>query len=156
MHADGVTTVALSEFDDTNLDRLIPGYIARKRKAEADAIARRQREEQETKALEELRLAEAKRQEEINKAEALRQAELRKNPSPPESTPRRTATNANTYYVPPERNEPTRKTQQYCKYPGCTQMPSGFWNAGTGYCNRHAQQLRDEQKLLDKMRTQGF
>ncbi|MDX2226095.1 MAG: hypothetical protein SFY92_03200 [Verrucomicrobiae bacterium] len=50
----------------------------------------------------------------------------------------------------------TRKKAEYCKYPGCTDPPSEFWEAGTGYCHRHAQQLRDEQKLLDKVKKQGF
>ena len=47
-------------------------------------------------------------------------------------------------------------TDKYCKYPGCTQPPSGFWDKGTGYCSRHAQQLRDDQKLLDKAKQQVY
>jgi hypothetical protein len=50
----------------------------------------------------------------------------------------------------------SQHTQKYCKYPGCTEPPSEVWEAGTGYCHRHAQQLRDEQKLLDKMKKQGY
>lgn len=49
--------------------------------------------------------------------------------------------------------EPVMK---YCKYAGCTDPPSGFWAEGTGYCRRHAQQLLDEQKLIDKLKTQGY
>lgn len=49
----------------------------------------------------------------------------------------------------------SKKTQKYCNYPGCTNPPSGFWNEGSGYCNRHADQLRNEQKLDDKIKTQG-
>jgi hypothetical protein len=45
---------------------------------------------------------------------------------------------------------------KYCKYAGCTDPPSGFWAEGTGYCRRHAQQLLDEQKLIDKLKTQGY
>lgn len=47
-------------------------------------------------------------------------------------------------------------TKKYCKYAGCTNSPSEFWEAGTGYCGTHAQQLRDEQKLIDKLKTQGY
>jgi hypothetical protein len=47
-------------------------------------------------------------------------------------------------------------TKKYCEYAGCTDSPSGFWEAGTGYCRRHAQQLRDEQKLIEKLKTQGY
>lgn len=49
----------------------------------------------------------------------------------------------------------SQDTDNYCQYPGCTQPPSGFWDKGTGYCSRHAQQLRDDQKLLDKIKQQG-
>ena len=44
----------------------------------------------------------------------------------------------------------------YCKYAGCTDSQSGFLEAGTGYCHRHAQQLRDEEKLIEKIKTQGY
>jgi hypothetical protein len=47
-------------------------------------------------------------------------------------------------------------TKKYCKYEGCTDSPSEFWEAGTGFCHRHAQQLRDQQKLIDKLKTQGY
>ena len=50
----------------------------------------------------------------------------------------------------------SKDTDKYCKYPGCTQPPSGFWDKGTGYCSRHAQRLRDDQKLLDKVKQQGY
>jgi hypothetical protein len=53
-------------------------------------------------------------------------------------------------------SNPPPKQAKYCEYPGCIRPPSGFLNAGTGYCNQHAQQLRDERKILDKLRTQGY
>jgi len=50
-------------------------------------------------------------------------------------------------------NAPQKK---YCKYEGCTEPPSEFWEAGTGFCRRHAQQLRDQEKMIDKLKTQGY
>jgi hypothetical protein len=34
-----------------------------------------------------------------------------------------------------------------CKYPGCVEPRSEFWNSGTGYCNHHADQLRKAESL---------
>jgi hypothetical protein len=47
-------------------------------------------------------------------------------------------------------------TKKYCKYEGCTDSPSQFWEAGTGFCGRHAQQLRNQEKLIDKLKTEGY
>lgn len=52
------------------------------------------------------------------------------------------------------------KKAEFCKYPGCTDSPSQFWEKGTGYCTAHAGQLRnqleEEDKLLRKIKQQGY
>jgi len=40
------------------------------------------------------------------------------------------------------RNSNGRSANKYCKESGCTSLASGFWNAGTGYCNYHADERR--------------
>jgi hypothetical protein len=56
----------------------------------------------------------------------------------------------------PTSSSSSTPTNKYCNYVGCTDSPSGFWEAGTGFCRRHAQLLRDQEKLIDKLKTQGY
>lgn len=47
-------------------------------------------------------------------------------------------------------------TKKYCIYAGCTSPPSGFWAGKSGYCHAHAKQVLEEEKLIDKTKTQGY
>lgn len=47
-------------------------------------------------------------------------------------------------------NSRSEKEIEYCRYIDCHEKASQFWNDDTGYCNQHAELLREEYNISEE------